>query len=153
MCFEFGSCFGNGRREDYGGERTPRGRGRRADHHRNGYYSGADHKARTPAPAHQHQPHAAAVDEVGQKAYHDGVRKDHHTDAGGHGYAAYVHDKAANDTPKLPAWQHNKVGDDAGHTYTNTARLHESGADRRENSAVDYHHYPTTTTNTTLVRY
>jgi hypothetical protein len=56
------------------------------------------------------------------------------------------------DTPKLPAW-HNQVDNNAGYTYPYTARLHEAAADHRENAAMDYHHFPTTTTNTTLVRY
>ncbi|XBI15237.1 hypothetical protein VPH35_057693 [Triticum aestivum] len=41
--------------------------------------------------------------------------------------------------PKLPTWQ-NKAGNDA---YT--ARLQEEAADHRNNAAMDYHHYPTTT--------
>lgn len=66
------------------------------------------------------------------------------------GYTANVQDKAEYETLKLPAW-HNKVGHNAGYTYT--ASLHEAAAYRRENAAVDYHHYPTPTTDTSLVRY
>ncbi|CAM0878804.1 unnamed protein product [Alopecurus aequalis] len=135
MCFEFGSCFGNGRREDYGGERsTPktargaRGRGRRADHG-NRYYSGTDYKA----PAYQQQPQATALDEAGYKAYHDGARKDHYV-------AADAGRQGGYDIPKLPAPWHNKVSDNAGYAYTYTANLHAPAADRRENGAVDYHH-------------
>jgi hypothetical protein len=153
MCFEFG-CFGGGRREDYGGERPARkeqhGRGRRGNHGNGAHYSGAaDHKE--PPAAHHNQPHAAAFDEAAYKAYHDGARKEHHhAAAGGHG--GYLYDKAEYDTPKLPAW-HNQVDNNAGYTYPYTARLHEAAADHRENAAMDYHHFPTTTTNTTLVRY
>uniref|UniRef100_A0ACD5VC35 Uncharacterized protein n=1 Tax=Avena sativa TaxID=4498 RepID=A0ACD5VC35_AVESA len=160
MCFEFG-CFGGGRREDYGGDRPahkpPQGHGR--DRRRRGirrndeHYGGAgDHKAAPPA-AYHNQPHAAILDEAGHKAYHDGARKDHHDDAGGHGrYTSYVLDKVDYDMPKLPAW-HNKVGDDAGYTYTYTALPHEAAAGSRQNAAMDYHHYPTTTASTaTFVR-
>ncbi|CAM0878803.1 unnamed protein product [Alopecurus aequalis] len=155
MCFEFGSCFGNSIREDYGGEpsdlKPARGGRRRADH-RKGYYSGTDDRQVQAPPANNYQPHATAIiDEAGHKAYHDGARKDHHAAAvaGDHGgYAAYGQDKAEYDTTKLPAW-HNKVGDDAGYNYT--ARQHEAAADRRENAAMSYHHYPTAA-NTTLGR-
>ncbi|XBI24335.1 hypothetical protein VPH35_049449 [Triticum aestivum] len=99
MCFEFGSCFVGGRRDDYGGERSNRNeagghrRGRRGNNNRNDYY---------------------AVDEAGHKAYHDGA-----------GYPAYTQHKTDDGTPKLPgfpAW-HNKVGDDG---YT--GRLQEPPA-------------------------
>ncbi|KAM0925258.1 hypothetical protein ACQ4PT_004290 [Festuca glaucescens] len=127
MCFEFG-CFGGGRREDYGGEpparKEPQGRGRR----RSRGNGAADHKA--PPAAYHNQPHAAAVDEAGHKAEYD--------------------------IPKLPA-SHNKVGGNTGYTYapayTHTGRLHEAATDHKENAAMDYHHYPTATTNTNLVRY
>ncbi|KAF7027422.1 hypothetical protein CFC21_039465 [Triticum aestivum] len=156
MCFEFISCFGGGRKDDYGGERSShggcggRGRGRRGDHgNRNGYNTATDQK---PATAYDHQ---LALDEHGRKAHHDGGVKPDHASvvaaAGGHGYyAAYAPDKV-HDAPKLPAW-HNKVVDDAGYAH-NTARLRHQAAppDHREHAAVDYHHYPTT--NTTLVRY
>ncbi|EMS59728.1 hypothetical protein TRIUR3_14490 [Triticum urartu] len=147
MCFEFGSCFG-GRTDDYGGERPNRreehGGGRRARgrDRRGNHGTGADgHK-----PAYHHQP-LAVVDEAGHKAYHDGVRKADHAGAGARGgYAAYAQHKADIGMPKLPAW-HNKVGDDA---YT--ARLQEAAdTDHRNNAAMDYHHYPTSTT--TLGRY
>ncbi|KAF7034647.1 hypothetical protein CFC21_045632 [Triticum aestivum] len=133
MCFEFGSCFGGGRRDDYGGERSNRNeaggrrRGRRGNNNSNGYYASADQDA-----AYHSRP-ASAVDEAGHKAYHDGA-----------GYAAYTQHKADVGTSKLPgdpAW-HNKVGD---HGYT--GRLQEA-----RTAAMDYHHYPTTTT-TALGRY
>ncbi|XBI61643.1 hypothetical protein VPH35_042409 [Triticum aestivum] len=142
MCFEFGSCFG-GRTDDYGSERPScreeHGGGRplalfllvvvlvaatRRDR-RGNHGTGADsHK-----PAYHHQP-LAVVDEAGHKAYHDGMRKADHAGAG-----------ADIGMPKLPAW-HNKVGDDA---YT--ARLQEAAdTDHRNNAAMDYHHYPSSTT-------
>ncbi|XP_037417362.1 uncharacterized protein LOC119280694 [Triticum dicoccoides] len=139
MCFEFSSCFGGGRKDDYGGEPSNhagwggrrRGRGRRGDRGNDAsYYGEADH-----------QP---AVNEAGRKAHHDGGPKPDHASvvaaAGGHGYyAAYAPDKA-HETPKLPAW-HNKVVDDAGYAH-NTARLrHQAAPDNREHAAVDYHHY------------
>ncbi|VAH71881.1 unnamed protein product [Triticum turgidum subsp. durum] len=157
MCFEFSSCFGGGRKDDYGGERSNhggcggcrRGHGRRGDRGNDAsYYGEADRKL---APAYDHQP---AVYEAGRKAHHDGGRKADHASvvagAGGHGYyAAYALDKA-HETPKLLAW-HNKVADDAGYAY-NTSRLgHQAAPDHREHAAMDYHHYATTTTN--LVRY
>ncbi|XP_020163935.1 uncharacterized protein [Aegilops tauschii subsp. strangulata] len=157
MCFEFSSCFGGGIKDDYGGERSNhggcggrrRGRGRRGDRGNDAsYYGEADYK---PARAYDHQP---AVDEAGRKAHHDGGRKADHAalvaGAGGHGYYdAYAPDKA-HETPKLPA-RHNKVVDDAGYAY-NTARFRQQAApDHREHAAVDYQHYPSTTT--TLVRY
>ncbi|KAM3197917.1 hypothetical protein ACQJBY_073172 [Aegilops geniculata] len=131
MCFEFGSCFGGGRRDDYGGERPNRNeagghrRGRRGNNNRNDYYAGADQKA-----AYHNRP-PTAVDEAGHKAYHEGA-----------GYPAYTQHKANVGTSKLPgdpAW-HNKVGDDG---YT--GRLQAP-------AAMDYHHYPTTTP-TALGRY
>ena len=48
-----------------------------------------------------------------------------------------------------------RLGDDAGYAY-NTARLrHQAAPDHREHAhaAMDYHHYPTTTTTTALGRY
>ena len=96
MCFEFGSCFGGGRRDDYGGERSNRNeaggrrRGRRGNNSSNGDYAGADQKA-----AYHNRP-PTAVDEAGHKAYHDGA-----------GYAAYTQHKADVGTSKLPgdpAW-------------------------------------------------
>ncbi|XP_048567495.1 uncharacterized protein LOC125547747 [Triticum urartu] len=158
MCFEFSSCFGGGRTDDYGGERSSHGgcggrrHGRRGyGENRSGYNAtAADHK---PDAAYDHQ---RALDEQGHKAHHDVAGKPDHAavvaGAGGHGYyAAYAPDKA-HDAPKLPAW-HNKVVDDAGYAY-NTARLrHQAAPDHREHAhaAMDYHHYPSTTT--TLVRY
>ncbi|XP_020188802.1 uncharacterized protein [Aegilops tauschii subsp. strangulata] len=159
MCFEFSSCFGGGIKDDYGGERSNhagcggRRRGRRGYRENgNGYNAApaADHKTAT---AYDHQ---RALDEQGHKAHHDVAGKPDHAavvaGAGGHGYyAAYAPDKA-HDAPKLPAW-HNKVVDDACYAY-NTARLrHQAAPDHREHAhaAMDYHHYPSTTT--TLVRY
>ncbi|KAM3197916.1 hypothetical protein ACQJBY_073171 [Aegilops geniculata] len=156
MCLEFGSCFG-GRTDDYGGERPnrreehgggrrARGRDRRGNHGtgRGNHGTGADdHK-----PAYHHQP-PAAVDEAGHKAYHDGARKADHAGAGARGgYAAYAQHKA--EMPKLPAW-HNKVGDDA---YTTCLR-EAADTDHRNNAAMDYHYYPTSTafTTSTLGRY
>lgn len=152
MCLEFSSCFGTGRHEDVGRRDSRVGRedlGRRDSrvNRGNGYYappaydggrrrsqaghgySGVDHKA-TPAYQYHHQP---AVDEAWRKAYayHDGGRKD----------PAYAYPSSADETLKVPAWN-RKVGDDTDYTYT--ARLH-GAANYREN-AVDYHHYPTTTT-------
>ncbi|KAF7020687.1 hypothetical protein CFC21_033752 [Triticum aestivum] len=160
MCFEFSSCFGGVIKDDYGGERSNqggcsgRGRGHRGYRENgNGYNAAAaDHK---PATAYDHQ---RALDEHGRKAHahHDGGVKPDHASVvaatGGHGYyAAYMQDKA-HEAPKLPAW-HNNVVDDAGYAYNyNTARLrHQAAPDHREHAAMDYHHYPTTTT--TLVRY
>ncbi|KAF7027423.1 hypothetical protein CFC21_039466 [Triticum aestivum] len=155
MCFEFSSCFGGGRKDDYGGERSSHGgcggrsRGRMGDRgNRNGYNAASDHK---PTTAYDHQ---RALDEKGRKAHHDGGLKPDQASvvaaAGGHGYyAAYATDKV-HDAPKLPAW-HNKVVDYVGYAH-NTARLrHQAAPDHREHAAMDYHHYPTTTT--TLVRY
>ncbi|KAF7027425.1 hypothetical protein CFC21_039468 [Triticum aestivum] len=150
MCFEFSSCSGSRIKDDYGGERSSHGgcggrhRRRTGDRRNgNGYNGTTGHK---PATNYDHQP---AVDEAGRKAHHDGAWKAEHQGAGGHGYyIAYAPDKA-HETPKLPAW-HNKVGDDAGYAY-NTARLHQASADDKEHAAMDYHHYPTTTT--TLARY
>nr|XP_051206164.1 uncharacterized protein LOC127321165 [Lolium perenne] len=150
MCFEFG-CFGGGRREDYGGERPARkelpGRGRR----RSRGNRTADHKAPS-----VNQPHAVAADEAGHKAYHDGAWKDHHAAGVNSGYTAYAQNKAEYDNPKLLA-SHNKVGGNTGYTYapayTYTGRLHQDATDHKKNAPMDYHHYPTTTTNTSLVRY
>ncbi|XP_044971950.1 uncharacterized protein LOC123439283 isoform X1 [Hordeum vulgare subsp. vulgare] len=156
MCFEFSSCFGGGRKDDYGGERSNHSgcgglhRARRGYRKNgNGYNAAADdHKLAT---AYDHQ---RALDEEGRKANHDGARKaDHATVVAGasvHGYsAAYAPDKA-HEKPKLPSSQ-NKASDDAGYA-DNTARLHQAAADHREHAAMDYHHhYPSTTT--TLVRY
>jgi hypothetical protein len=146
MCFEFASCFGNSRTEDYGGEwsasKTQHGRGRRVDRRNGAYYGGAsDNKTRLPGTYHR-QP-TPAINEAGHKAYHDSVRKADHTEVSNHvGYGPYSHDKA-----------NNKV-DDAGYIYTYTARPHEAAADRWQNAAMGYHQYPTTTANTTtLVRY
>uniref|UniRef100_A0A453DV74 Uncharacterized protein n=1 Tax=Aegilops tauschii subsp. strangulata TaxID=200361 RepID=A0A453DV74_AEGTS len=151
MCLEFGSCFG-GRTDDYGGERANRreehggGRGARGRDRRGNHGTGAGgHK-----PAYHHQP-PAAVDEAVHKAYHDGVRKADYAGAGARGgYATYAEHKADMAMPKLPVWN-NKVGDDA---YT--ACLQEAvDTDDRNNAAMDYHHYPTSTTftATTLGRY
>ncbi|XBI24336.1 hypothetical protein VPH35_049450 [Triticum aestivum] len=138
MCFEFSSCFGGGS-DDYGGERSNRNRheagghrrGRRANNNRNGYYAGADNKA--PQSTYRRPP--TAVDEAGHKAYHD------HAGAGARGgYTAYAQHKADIETLKLSAC-HNKVSDEA---YT--ARLQEAATDHRNNTATNYHHYPTTTT-------
>lgn len=145
MCFEFSSCFGGGRKDDYGGERSNHGgcggrrRGRRGDRGNRNGYNAADDDHKQATAYYDHQP---AVDEEGRKAHHDGARKPDRAavvaGAGGHGYyAAYAPDKF-HGTPKLLAWQ-NKVVDDAGY------------ADHREHAAMDYHHYPSTTT--TLVRY
>jgi hypothetical protein len=62
----------------------------------------------------------------------------------------FVKDKSKYDTPKLPAW-YNKVSEYVAYTYT--PRLHKPIIDLRENVVVDYQHYPTTNTNTTLVSY
>ncbi|KAF7027420.1 hypothetical protein CFC21_039463 [Triticum aestivum] len=151
MCLEFGSCFG-GRTDDYGGERLnhreEHGGGRRARGHdrRGNHGTGTDgHK-----PAYHHQP-PTAVDEARHKAYHDGSWKANHAGAGARGgYATYAQHKADTEMPKLPTW-HNKVGDDA---YA--ACLREAAdTDRRNNAAMDYHQYPTSTafSTTTLGRY
>jgi hypothetical protein len=96
------------------------------------------------------------VDEAGHKAYYDGALKDHHAVGVHGGYAAYVQNKSEYDIPKLPASQ-KKVGGNTGYTYapayTYTGRLHEAATDHKENAAMDYHHYPTATTNTNLERY
>ncbi|KAM3346454.1 hypothetical protein ACQJBY_020805 [Aegilops geniculata] len=127
MCFEFGSCFGGGRTDDYGGERPNRnnehgggrrGRERRGNHRSTYNSDAAGHKPALQV-AHHYQP-PAAVDEAGHKAYHDG--------AGGRGgYAAYPQHKADFEAPKLPTWQ-SKVGEDV---YT--GRLHV-----QEPAAMDY---------------
>ncbi|VAH56316.1 hypothetical protein VPH35_042407 [Triticum aestivum] len=127
MCLEFGSCFGGRRRDDYG-----RSRG----HHGHGYWS-------EPAPVYR-QPPIVAVHEAGHKAYQEGAPKAEH--------AAYLQDQAGSETPpRHPAW-HSKVGVEAGNgDYT--PRPHEAATDHRvrEHAAMDYHHYPTTTT--ALARY
>ncbi|KAI5004469.1 uncharacterized protein LOC123439282 [Hordeum vulgare subsp. vulgare] len=129
MCFEFGSCFGGGRTDDYGGERPNRkeehGRGRRG---RDRTWNHVSHHNGGPAD-HKPLPHAA-VDEAGHKAYHDGARKADHVDVGAGGYAVYPQLEAGIEAPKVPAW-HNKVGDDA---YTGRLQVQEP-------AAMDYHHY------------
>ncbi|VAH56320.1 hypothetical protein VPH35_042413 [Triticum aestivum] len=142
MCFEFGSCFGGPRTDDYGGERPNRnnehGGGRHGRDRRGNHGSAYNGGAAEPKPALQvayHYQPPATVDEAGHKAYHDG--------AGGRGgYAAYPQHKADLQAPKPPTWQ-NKVGEDA---YTGRLQAQEP-------AAMDYHHYPTINTTTTLGRY
>jgi hypothetical protein len=149
MCFRFGSCFGSGSGQDYG-RSTPKtthrgGGGGRWSQGDYGYYSGVDQKA---PPAYQQQP---AADEPGRKDDHNGgVRRGPVDGAGGHGgHPAYAQDKADDDTFKHPAAWNGKVGDHAGHTYTE--RLNDAADYHREHTAVDHHHHPATAT-TNLAR-
>ncbi|KAI5004474.1 hypothetical protein ZWY2020_031717 [Hordeum vulgare] len=141
MCFEFASCFGGGRAEDYGRERSNRkeehdsgsGHGDCSGNHGSVYNGGADHRLVSAY-------HPQTIDDVAWKV-------DHAYAGGCGGYAAYVQEKD-HETLKLPAW-HNKAGDDASYTYA--PRFREGAADNREHAAMDCHHYRTTTT--TLARY